>query len=220
MDMTSARLRDLTRADARLHIKNFITTLSDYYPETLHKMVIVNAPSVLSMAWDFVSPMVDEVTKAKIKIAPPGLRTHCVLHELMHPSQLPRFLGGERLTPLDLLLPVVDRGGSMQEVTAAVNGWNGYWGMQLDAAGREMSRAFRADRAKSVPKAASVKASEKMGAAVAVAVAVAAEFDGGAARRGDSSTWRRGYCARPCAWAYRVPTKSVERRTARAVKGP
>eukprot|EP01043_Picozoa_sp_COSAG02_P030813 COSAG02_NODE_1985_length_10186_cov_5.320214_2_plen_551_part_00 len=145
MDMTSARLRDLTRADARLHIKNFITTLSNYYPETLHRMVIINAPSVLSMAWDFVSPMVDEATKAKIKIAPPGLRTHCVLHELIHPSQLPRFLGGERLTPLDLLLPVVDRGGSLDEVTASVNGWDGYWGMQLDAAGRETSRSFQYD---------------------------------------------------------------------------
>lgn len=190
MDMTSARLRDLTRADARLHIKNFITTLSDYYPETLHKMVIVNAPSVLSMAWDFVSPMVDEATKAKIKIAPPGLRTHCVLHELMHPSQLPRFLGGERLTPLDLLLPVVDRGGSMQEVTAAVNGWNGYWGMQLDAAGREMSRAFRADRAKSVPQAASVEASEKIGAAVAVPVAVAVAAPAGTLQQSSTAEQR------------------------------
>ena len=139
MDMTRARLRDLTRADARLHIKNFITTLSNYYPETLHRMVIINAPSVLSMAWDFISPMVDEATKAKIKIAPPGLRTHCTLQELIHPSQLPRFLGGERLTPLDRLLPVVDRGGSLEEVTAAVNGWDGYWGMQLDSAGRERS---------------------------------------------------------------------------------
>ena len=167
MDMTNARLRDLTRADARLHIKNFITTLSDYYPETLHAMVIINAPSVLSMAWDFVSPMVDQATKAKIKIAPPGLRTHCVLHELMHPSQLPRFLGGERLTPLDLLLPVVDRGGSMQEVTAAVRGWNGYWGMQLDAAACERSRAIRVDPAKPLPQAAGVKASEVMEVAVA-----------------------------------------------------
>lgn len=142
LDMTSARLRDLTRADAREHIKNFITTLSDYYPETLHKMVIVNAPSVLSMAWDFVSPMLDAPTKAKISIAPPGLRTHCVLQELVHPSQLPRFLGGERLTPLDLLLPVVDRGGSMKEVEAAVRGWDGYWGMQMDADSCERSCDF------------------------------------------------------------------------------
>ena len=38
----------------------------------LAKMLIVNAPKILSLVWDFVSPMLDARTKAKITICPPG----------------------------------------------------------------------------------------------------------------------------------------------------
>ena len=135
LDMTGGRLGDLMSAEARAHIKNFVQVTSDYYPEVLATMVIVNAPRLLSMAWDFVSPLLDAGTKRKITIAPPGVRTRSLLHTIIHPSQLPIFLGGELKTPLDKLLPVVDRSSSAGSGTSAkdfesISGhWDGYWGL-------------------------------------------------------------------------------------------
>ncbi len=88
LDMTNAKLGNLTTAEARDHIKNFVQVTSDFYPEILNKMVIVNAPRLLSMAWDFVAPLLDAGTKRKITIAPPGTRTRSLLHTIIHPSQV------------------------------------------------------------------------------------------------------------------------------------
>eukprot|EP01048_Picozoa_sp_COSAG05_P018890 COSAG05_NODE_2849_length_2574_cov_3.581818_3_plen_288_part_01 len=93
LDMSMARLGEMMSSDSRSHIANFLG-LQDYFPEMLGKMLIVNAPKILTLVWDFVSPMLDARTKAKITICPPGARTRCALQELIHPSQLPRFLGG------------------------------------------------------------------------------------------------------------------------------
>eukprot|EP01043_Picozoa_sp_COSAG02_P043804 COSAG02_NODE_3850_length_6147_cov_7.419478_2_plen_489_part_00 len=88
LDMTNAKLGNLTTSEARDHIKNFVQVTSDFYPEILNKMVIVNAPRLLSMAWDFVAPLLDAGTKRKITIAPPGMRTRSLLHTIIHPSQV------------------------------------------------------------------------------------------------------------------------------------
>ena len=133
IDMSRGRLRELMRAEAREHIKNFVTIVAEYYPEILSKMLVVNAPSMLSLAWDCFSPMIDAGTKKKIVIVPPGARTKCALLEVIHPSQLPCFLGGERNTALDLILPIIDAGGSVDEVEAVAKReaeWDGYWGLR------------------------------------------------------------------------------------------
>ena len=88
LDMTGAKLGDLLSSEARAHIKNFVQVTSDYYPEILHTMLIINAPRLLSMAWDFVAPLLDAGTKRKITIAPPGVRTRSLLHTVIHPSQV------------------------------------------------------------------------------------------------------------------------------------
>ena len=51
LDMTNGSLGDLLSSDARKHIQSFVQVLSDYFPETLNRMLIVNAPRLLSMAW-------------------------------------------------------------------------------------------------------------------------------------------------------------------------
>lgn len=88
LDMAGAKLGDLLSSEARAHIKNFVQVTSDYYPEILHTMLIINAPRLLSMAWDFVAPLLDAGTKRKITIAPPGIRTRSLLHTVIHPSQV------------------------------------------------------------------------------------------------------------------------------------
>lgn len=44
------------------------TTDSDHYPERLGTMVIINAPSMLSFAWNVIKGFLDAVTKEKINI--------------------------------------------------------------------------------------------------------------------------------------------------------
>jgi hypothetical protein len=53
LDMTHAKLGEMMASDSRGHIMNFLG-LQDYFPELLGKMLIVNAPKLLSMMWDFV----------------------------------------------------------------------------------------------------------------------------------------------------------------------
>ena len=129
LDMTGAKLGDLLSSDARAHIKNFVQVTSDFYPEILYTMLIINAPRLLSMAWDFVAPLLDAGTKRKITIAPPGARSRSLLHAFIHPSQLPVFLGGELLTPLDRLLPIIDSGGGPGDFETLAGDWDGYWGL-------------------------------------------------------------------------------------------
>ena len=36
---------------------------SDYYPETLYKMFLINAPSLFTIVWSFAKRFVDEKTR-------------------------------------------------------------------------------------------------------------------------------------------------------------
>lgn len=43
-----------------------MSILADHYPERLHKVFLVDAPSVFSVLWTLLSPFIDPVTRAKI----------------------------------------------------------------------------------------------------------------------------------------------------------
>lgn len=147
LDMTNGSLGDLMSSDARKHIHLFVQVLSDFFPETLNRMLIVNAPRLLSIAWDFVTPLLDAQTKRKITIAPPGVRTRSLLHTVIHPSQLPVFLGGELRTPLDKLLPIVDSGGGPDDFERISGHWeDGYWGLATADSGH-IASSMEADHA-------------------------------------------------------------------------
>jgi len=53
-------------------VKNFVQEAAkisqDYYPETMGKFYIINAPYLFSTAWNWVKPWLDPVTVAKINI--------------------------------------------------------------------------------------------------------------------------------------------------------
>jgi hypothetical protein len=65
---------------------------SNYYPEIMGNMFIVNAPYLFSGIWSTVKGFLDERTRAKIKIMSNGWKP--VLLEHADADMLPDFLGG------------------------------------------------------------------------------------------------------------------------------
>ncbi|KAI3769094.1 hypothetical protein L6452_00191 [Arctium lappa] len=66
---------------------------NNYYPETLHRMFVVNAGSTFrKYLWPAAQKFLDAKTIAKIQVLEP--KSLGKLHEAIDPSQLPDFLGG------------------------------------------------------------------------------------------------------------------------------
>ncbi|GKU95546.1 hypothetical protein SLEP1_g8893 [Rubroshorea leprosula] len=65
---------------------------SNYYPETLNKLFIINAGSGFRMLWKVVKAFLEARTLAKIQVL--GNNYFCNLIEVIDPNNLPSFLGG------------------------------------------------------------------------------------------------------------------------------
>lgn len=71
---TSCTILDLKNVSLRqfYKVKDYVSQASNigqsYYPETMGKFYIVNAPFMFSTVWNFIKPWLDEVTVAKISI--------------------------------------------------------------------------------------------------------------------------------------------------------
>jgi len=65
-----------------------------YYPEILGRMLIINCPTIFTIMWNFVKPLLDEKTVSKISVF--GSKWRDVLSDLVDSDQLPTFLGGTR----------------------------------------------------------------------------------------------------------------------------
>jgi hypothetical protein len=73
---------------------NQLTSISsNYYPETLGKMFVINAPTLFTAIWSVLKGMLDENTVAKIHIL--GSSYSKQLLEHVDAKNLPKFLGGE-----------------------------------------------------------------------------------------------------------------------------
>ena len=65
---------------------------SDYYPEIMGNLFVVNAPFLFAGVWSIVKSFLDERTRAKIKIIGGGFKS--TLLEFVDADSLPKFLGG------------------------------------------------------------------------------------------------------------------------------
>ncbi|KAK7386802.1 hypothetical protein VNO78_27138 [Psophocarpus tetragonolobus] len=92
-----------------LGLKNFSPTAASllaaitkidnsYYPETLHRMYIINAgPGFKRMLWPAAQKFLDAKTISKIQVLEP--KSLCKLLDIIDSSQLPDFLGGSCTCP-------------------------------------------------------------------------------------------------------------------------
>ncbi|CAG8772324.1 10061_t:CDS:1 [Racocetra persica] len=95
---TSCTILDLKGVSLRsfASVSSFVKQASNigqnYYPERMGKFYIINAPMLFSSVWNFVKPLLDEVTAAKIVIL--GSKYKQTLLENIPAENLPTAFGG------------------------------------------------------------------------------------------------------------------------------
>ena len=90
-------------------MKEVLDQLQFYYPEVVKKLYIVNAPMLFRMLWKIVKPWLHPVTVASIDIV--GGKFHDTFRKNGIPlSQLPQYLGGERVAEEGELWSFVESG--------------------------------------------------------------------------------------------------------------
>ncbi len=95
LDVKGMTLSTLS-SDFRTMMSALIKIDQEMYPETLGKMLIVNAPSVFPMIWGIMKPWFDPITAAKVTIQ--GTEYKKVLHEQIGVINLPSNYAGTRGT--------------------------------------------------------------------------------------------------------------------------
>ncbi|EGF81563.1 hypothetical protein BATDEDRAFT_4327, partial [Batrachochytrium dendrobatidis JAM81] len=74
-------------------LQSLSAVAQNYYPETLGRMYIINAPTLFTTIWGIIKSMLDENTVAKISVI--GSNYAKTLLEDIEPENLPKFLGGD-----------------------------------------------------------------------------------------------------------------------------
>lgn len=72
-----------------------------YYPETLGKMIIVNAPRIFALMWPLVQAVINENTKEKFLIYPKSVTEKFNFEEHIPKQYIPEFLNGDIKLPFD-----------------------------------------------------------------------------------------------------------------------
>ncbi|XP_055962203.1 phosphatidylinositol/phosphatidylcholine transfer protein SFH13-like [Mercurialis annua] len=104
LDVNGLGIKNFTRTAANL-LATMTKIDNSFYPETLHRMYIVNAgPGFKKMLWPAAQKFLDAKTIAKIQVLDP--KSLPKLLEVIDSSQLPDFLGGS--------CPCSDEGGCLR----------------------------------------------------------------------------------------------------------
>lgn len=67
--------------------------LGDHYPERAQNVLIVNAPALFAAVWSLVLPLINEATRAKVRLARSS-EVAALFAEFADPDQIPREYGG------------------------------------------------------------------------------------------------------------------------------
>jgi hypothetical protein len=78
--------------------------IADFYPETLHCMLFLNAPSFFSMFWVLIKAFIDPRTARRIKAFSSGPKGLQALNDLVDSSEIPPDYGGTGQSIADALL--------------------------------------------------------------------------------------------------------------------
>ncbi|GBG31481.1 Phosphatidylinositol/phosphatidylcholine transfer protein SFH2 [Hondaea fermentalgiana] len=123
-------LRGLTMAKLNSDTLNFVKCVaevdSNNYPETMGKMLIINAPAIFQVTWKMIKGFLDPRTVSKIEIFGDEKSWKARLAELVEQDQLPAELGGTGPPCLSLENPFTEKemasGTSVEEVLSVKSG--------------------------------------------------------------------------------------------------
>ena len=71
-----------------------VSKIVEFFPETLHCMIIMNAPTWFAMAWQIIKGFIDSRTSRKIEVYASSERGRRRLAELVDSSEIPSDFGG------------------------------------------------------------------------------------------------------------------------------
>ena len=89
----------LANANSRAYVQKMSALDTAAYPETLGRLLIINAPSYFNVAWAMVRGFLDPATVAKISILGGPAEWQPVLRELIDPDRTPTEYGGTLVVP-------------------------------------------------------------------------------------------------------------------------
>jgi len=93
LDLDGISMSFLLSSNNQELLKRVISLDQDNYPECLHKMFVVNAPRMFTMAYSLIKNFIDPVTREKIQIFGSSFISELEKHIDIH--DIPTFLGGK-----------------------------------------------------------------------------------------------------------------------------
>lgn len=97
MDMDGVGVSTLT-GEVRNIMGKIMAIDQDYYPELMHKALIINAPTTFRVIWSMIKYLLDSRTQSKIEVLPVDYEAE--LLKYIAPENLMAQYGGKNKTPL------------------------------------------------------------------------------------------------------------------------